>query len=335
VKLATVSKVSKSASHNFRDKKTLNADPLQTHKNEFEGSISSDELLTKLDERLATVKTVRKNAVRCVEFLITASPEFFKIRKGDRYLNEAKQWLNDKFGADNVLNFTVHRDETSPHLIAYVVPIDKKGNLNARAFFGGSAKMTALQDEFNAKVAKKYELKRGLRGSKAKHEQISDYYKRVNTPTPDLSFFDAKASYKAENAKRKEAEAKAKKMERERVKLAEKNQSLQNQVNQFFEDEKLTRLASARLIKNAFSKAELSKMFNVEIVGKQDIFDALIRSGKANNFSNAVALCASKIRSEKSDWDETVKFVVDLEDKPSQNLALQSSTMLATKIKRI
>ncbi|WP_252513350.1 plasmid recombination protein [Acinetobacter nosocomialis] len=31
----------------------------------------------------------------------------------------------------------MHRDETTPHLVAYVVPIDSKGNLNCREFLAG------------------------------------------------------------------------------------------------------------------------------------------------------------------------------------------------------
>ena len=51
-----------------------------------------------------------------------------------RIFDKAKKWLKDKHGSENVVGLSIHRDETTPHLVAYVVPIDEKGNLNARHF---------------------------------------------------------------------------------------------------------------------------------------------------------------------------------------------------------
>ena len=49
---------------------------------------------------------------------------------GDRCRNgifeNAKKWLAQKHGSENVCGLSIHRDETTPHLVAYVVPIDEK-----------------------------------------------------------------------------------------------------------------------------------------------------------------------------------------------------------------
>ena len=44
-----------------------------------------------------------------------------------------EKWLEEKYGKNNVVSTTIHRDETTPHLVAYVVPLDEEsGRLNAK-----------------------------------------------------------------------------------------------------------------------------------------------------------------------------------------------------------
>ena len=73
----------------------------------------------------------------------------------------------------------IQLDETTPHLVAYVVPIDKKGKLNCRHFLGGRDKMTAMQTDFANAVGAKYGLERGEQGSKAKHEEVKKFYNDI------------------------------------------------------------------------------------------------------------------------------------------------------------
>lgn len=69
----------------------------------------------------------------------------------------------------------VQLDETSPHLVAYVVPLTKDGRLSARDFLGGPAKMIAMQTEFAKVVGAPFGLQRGLQGSKALHTTATQY----------------------------------------------------------------------------------------------------------------------------------------------------------------
>jgi hypothetical protein len=100
-------------------------------------------------------------------------------------------WLKAKHGAENVIATAVHRDETSPHLVAYVVPLDDQGKLNAKAFLGGKAKLSAMQTDFADSVGRKHGLERGLEGSKATHTAIREYYGHIGqaqekTPSVDV-----------------------------------------------------------------------------------------------------------------------------------------------------
>ncbi|WP_171496452.1 plasmid recombination protein, partial [Acinetobacter sp. TUM15372] len=71
--------------------------------------------------------------------------------------------------------------ETTPHLVAYVVPIDLEGKLNAREFLGGRSKLSKMQTDFYNEVTH-LGLERGLEGSKAEHTTIKDFYAEIQKP---------------------------------------------------------------------------------------------------------------------------------------------------------
>lgn len=186
-KLSTFGNITGSSEHNFRERVTENADPKRTPLNKTAGAQNTAEVITGVKARLKTVKTVRKNAVLAVEYFIGASPEWFTTaleKQREAYFDDAEKWLKQRHGAENVIAFTRQYDETSPHVCAYVVPIDPRGKLNCSFFQDGRAKLQALQTEFAAKVGEKYGLQRGIEGSTAKHGTIKDYYCVVNEPTP-------------------------------------------------------------------------------------------------------------------------------------------------------
>ncbi|KKW82380.1 hypothetical protein AAV96_00430, partial [Acinetobacter sp. AG1] len=125
----------------------------------------------------------RSNAVLCVEYLITMSPDWSGLgtdREAD-FFKTSVEWLKQKHGAENVISTSIHRDETTPHLVAYVVPIDSQGKLNAREFLGGRAKLSKMQTDFHNEV-KHLGLERGLEGSKAEHTTIREFYAEIQKP---------------------------------------------------------------------------------------------------------------------------------------------------------
>ena len=53
--------------------------------------------------------------------------------------NDALKWLRERHGGSNVVYAGIHRDETTPHMYAYVVPLDEAtGRLNCRKWLGGA-----------------------------------------------------------------------------------------------------------------------------------------------------------------------------------------------------
>ena len=79
-----------------------------------------------------------------------------------------------------MLSAVIHRDETTPHLTAMVIPLDERGHLNARSFTGGKVQLSAMQTSF-AEAVSDWGIERGVHRSGARHVSIREYYARVTT----------------------------------------------------------------------------------------------------------------------------------------------------------
>lgn len=134
----------------------------------------------------AAAKKFRSDSVKVLEYMCTASPEWWqkasKVQR-DGFVNRTKAWL-EKRHPGNVSAVWVHYDETTPHLHAFVVPLDPKGVLNAKHFVGGRDKLTRLQDEFAKVVGEPMGLDRGLRKSGTRHTRVKDFWQAMNGPEP-------------------------------------------------------------------------------------------------------------------------------------------------------
>jgi hypothetical protein len=128
----------------------------------------------------------RKDAVLCIEYLVTASPEAMQSKsreEQDAYLADSLEWLRERHGADNVVYAGIHRDETTPHLYAYVVPLDPDtGRLNAKRWLGGTKALNQMQSEFAGRVGQRHGLERGIEGSRARHQTVKEFYGALDKP---------------------------------------------------------------------------------------------------------------------------------------------------------
>jgi len=197
--------------HMNRTRPTPNADETARHRNATytpgDGWVRWSEraprsLSEQLSERLADFKArggkLRKDSVLAVELMLSASPDWFKTASREQtqeWLRRNVAWIEDTFGRDNVLQVTLHLDETTPHLHAFVVPeiemVETRGRkpkagspaaakapkpaLAASHWLDGRAKLGELQDRYAAAMAP-MGLERGLKGSGARHRTIRSYY---------------------------------------------------------------------------------------------------------------------------------------------------------------
>lgn len=186
-KLKTIQDVAGSGSHIFRLRDTPNADPDRKSENKILVGGESNQLHRIVQDRIETGGTkarVRKDSVRAIEFLLTASPEWFEKaspQKLERWQEANVEWLKNKYGEENLVSAVLHMDETTPHIHAHVVPITADGRLSAKEFIGGTKhRLQELQSDYS-EAMKGFGLERGSEKSIAKHQDIKTYYKAVDS----------------------------------------------------------------------------------------------------------------------------------------------------------
>lgn len=176
-KLSGTGSVAASLQHCHRERETRNADSDRSVFNEhLVDATSTDEAMGKLRERLPEKR--RKDAVLAVEYVMTASPDWWQTASTEdqhEFFKRSLDWLAEKYGKQNIITATVHRDELTPHLSAYVVPLTVDGRLSAKEFIGNRTKMSNDQTTFAERV-QSLGLTRGIEGSKATHQRVKAHY---------------------------------------------------------------------------------------------------------------------------------------------------------------
>jgi len=187
-KLKTMGQVSSRGAHNERTRATPNAD--DERRGENERLAGSGDWRADVQARLDDAPTIRTNAVLALDYVFTASREFFErgderewSARLDEWRDRTMAWLRGQFGEANVVAAILHRDELTPHIQAMVVPINEKGRLSATDFIDGPARLRGLHDSYHAAV-EDLGLIRGVQGSVATHQDVKDYYAKIQGPTP-------------------------------------------------------------------------------------------------------------------------------------------------------
>lgn len=128
-------------------------------------------------------RAIRKDAVTHLNIVLTGSHEEMKNISNSRGLST---WLKDnylfacnQYGHEDIVDFTLHMDERTPHIHCVVVPLTSDGRLSAKEVMGERNKMTKLQNDYG-KAMEKNNLQRGIKGSKATHDSLKEFYGRVN-----------------------------------------------------------------------------------------------------------------------------------------------------------
>ena len=118
----------------------------------------------------------RKDSVRVVETLITASPEFFqgkKPREVKEFFEYALEFIQSKQSQETIISAVVHVDEKTPHMHLCFVPLTEDKRLSAKDIVGNKKKLTQWQDDFWKHMVKKYpDFERGESASETGRTHI-------------------------------------------------------------------------------------------------------------------------------------------------------------------
>ena len=120
-------------------------------------------------------RKVRKDAVVLVEGVMTASPEFFEGKSRDEvmaFFRDGFDFVKSEVGEGNMVHFTVHMDESTPHAHFGFTPI-KDGTLSWKNYFDGRDALRGWQDRFFEKVSKPWGLERGEKDTGRTHKDAA------------------------------------------------------------------------------------------------------------------------------------------------------------------
>ena len=138
---------------------------------------------------------VRKDSVKFVDTLVTASPEFAKAHEAEmpEYFNRAFEFLKERVGEENIISAVVHMDERTPHLHLCFVPLTKDGWLSAKEILGNKKAMIQWQDDFYACMSERWpELERGAPAVETKRRHLTpQWYKKVTAMDAKLEKLEA------------------------------------------------------------------------------------------------------------------------------------------------
>lgn len=181
-KMKSHQEIQQVANHNLRQVDSRNVDAKRTPLNNYFIGSEKTDTLKELEQKLSTVPKYRKDAVKTVNLVLTASPDFFNDKQKTKEWEQVTQrWAEATFGKQNIIYSVVHYDEKTPHFHICLVPI-KDGKLNASHWLDGPAKLNKLHDSLN-KALKPLGLDRGRKEIKSTQAELSDFYNKVNSST--------------------------------------------------------------------------------------------------------------------------------------------------------
>lgn len=183
-KIKTEDRLNESQSHNNREvagDRVKNVDSSKTKNNV--SFVTSSNFVEDVNKRTSEFKKIRKNAIKSIELLLTASPEYFRDdpedwgvydkKKLDRLNAAIVNFLEKEFGHENLISVECHVDEKTPHVHAIVVPV-KNGQVSAHYWTDSRKSMSSLQDRY-AKAVEHLGLDRGIEKSTASHMSLKKY----------------------------------------------------------------------------------------------------------------------------------------------------------------
>lgn len=168
--------------HADETKRHLNVDyPVHENREKIPMPIAVNQ---RIDEGYNKNRKIRTDAVKFMTHILTGSHEdmkkiFANEKVKNQWIDANRNFIEKEFGTKNIVRFSLHLDETTPHIHAVTVPLLEDGRLSANEIIGNKESMQLRQDRY-AEMMKPFNLERGLKGTGIKHEDAQQYYARIN-----------------------------------------------------------------------------------------------------------------------------------------------------------
>ena len=142
-------------------------------------------------------KEIRKDAVKYATHILTGTHEDMKAMeqnpaKFQQWVKANQNFIEQEFGKENIVRFTLHMDEKTPHIHAVTVNLTEDGRLSAKEILGNPKAMQERQDRY-AEQMKPFGLERGIRNTGIEHEDAKEYYARMKQSLESVKTDDLEA----------------------------------------------------------------------------------------------------------------------------------------------
>mgnify|MGYP005916930157 CR=1 FL=1 len=125
-----------------------------------------------------------------VDYSWDASADNSKVKRQpyiEKWAKDVWKWMAEKHGAENIVGFSVHLDESSPHIHVHVIPVNPKGKVSYKHFFGkdkydGQKRLTELHTDYHEQIGKLWGFDRGddTSGRDVHHKSKAEYFGELN-----------------------------------------------------------------------------------------------------------------------------------------------------------
>lgn len=220
---------------------------------------------------------VRKDATVCCSFIISEDHSFFEnMTREDciRYFEKAVNWFNQNFES-NVLQYSIHFDEYTPHMHMRVCP--QKGNsLSAKTMFDRKA-LQRIQKELPA-----YMRSQGYNVGEPNHDEIATHRneaeQRIHALNEKALKIEEKIRQKEDDIEILDIEVEQGKRDRNRIwaeltslraQLASNQAKIEEQVKTIAENENRLKTANTRL-QDAITACQLTEATTRAIIQDQN-----------------------------------------------------------------
>ena len=125
IKCSEGGKLSGRIAHNLRENLPDNVDEDRIELNDVYGAKTREQIFARVREQWDKATTRRSDNVGVLEFVITTNGELPEGNEKD-FIADTEKQLAELYGAENLINYVVHRDEKEIHIHAFVVPLETK-----------------------------------------------------------------------------------------------------------------------------------------------------------------------------------------------------------------
>lgn len=125
IKCSEGGKLSGRIAHNLRENLPDNVDEDRIELNDVYGAKTKEQIFARVREQWDKATTRRSDNVGVLEFVITTNGELPEGNEKD-FIADTEKQLAELYGAENLINYVVHRDEKEIHIHAFVVPLETK-----------------------------------------------------------------------------------------------------------------------------------------------------------------------------------------------------------------